>query len=128
MQGPSHWHTGTNAFPPSSLPLHPQNRLLPLCFIKISVHDRENQQLRFKMATGRTFYLQLLPSQEGQSEDFESWVKIIQLLRPPADLHPERKDRGAELLKSGEPVLLSAEVATTEVRCLGGPQQDTEAP
>ncbi|KAJ6652752.1 hypothetical protein lerEdw1_010900 [Lerista edwardsae] len=88
-------------------------RLLPLCFVKISVHDWEKQQLRFKMATGRTFYLQLFP-QEGQADDFESWVKIIQLLRPPADLHLERKKREADLLKKGEPVLLSADATPTE--------------
>lgn len=84
-------------------------RLLPLCFVKISVHDWEKQQLRFKMATGRTFYLQLFP-QEGQTEDFESWVKIIQLLRPPAELHLEKRKREAELLKKGDPVLLTADV------------------
>ncbi|KAL8183957.1 UNVERIFIED_CONTAM: hypothetical protein K2H54_002139 [Gekko kuhli] len=58
-------------------------RLLPLCFIKISVHDREKQQLRFKLVSGRTFYLQLCPLQDVQDDVFESWVKIIQLLRPP---------------------------------------------
>ncbi|XP_077183237.1 Golgi-associated RAB2 interactor protein 4-like [Paroedura picta] len=59
-------------------------RLLPLCFVKISVHDRERQQLRFKLVSGRTFYLQLCPPQDGQEDIFESWVKIIHLLRPPS--------------------------------------------
>nr|XP_060614555.1 Golgi-associated RAB2 interactor protein 6-like [Anolis sagrei ordinatus] len=63
-------------------------RLLPLCFVKISIHDLERQQLRFKLATGRTFYLQLLPPpSEGAapSADFQAWVKVVHLLRPPAD-------------------------------------------
>ncbi|XP_060106394.1 Golgi-associated RAB2 interactor protein 6-like [Heteronotia binoei] len=71
-------------------------RLLPLCFVKISVHDREKQQLRFKLVSGRTFYLQLCPQQDGRDDIFESWVKIIHLLRPPSKpkhklLEPDRE-------------------------------------
>uniref|UniRef100_A0A8C3P8B6 Golgi associated RAB2 interactor protein-like Rab2B-binding domain-containing protein n=1 Tax=Chrysemys picta bellii TaxID=8478 RepID=A0A8C3P8B6_CHRPI len=36
-------------------------RLLPLRFVKISVHDGEMLQLRLKLASGRSFYLQLCP-------------------------------------------------------------------
>ncbi|XP_042296984.1 protein FAM71B-like isoform X2 [Sceloporus undulatus] len=67
-------------------------RLLPLCFVKISVHDLEKQQLRFKMATGRTFYLQLCPQAENQVDSFEAWVKVIHLLRPPS-VEGEAKDQ-----------------------------------
>ncbi|KAJ7307550.1 hypothetical protein JRQ81_009575 [Phrynocephalus forsythii] len=67
-------------------------RLLPLCFIKISIHDMEKKQLRFKMATGRTFYLQLCPPVDNQPDNFESWVKVIHLLRPPSKFSQESKD------------------------------------
>ncbi|KAJ6651050.1 hypothetical protein lerEdw1_001151 [Lerista edwardsae] len=60
-------------------------RLLPLRFVKISIHNLEKKQLRFKLASGRTFYLQLSP-QPGQQEDlFPLWVKVVQMLRPPSE-------------------------------------------
>ncbi|ETE57176.1 hypothetical protein L345_17111, partial [Ophiophagus hannah] len=43
----------------------------------ISIHNPEKQQLRFKLASGRTFYLQLC-SQLGTQEDlFGLWVKVV---------------------------------------------------
>lgn len=60
-------------------------RLLPLKFVKISVHDREKQQLRLKLATGRTFYLQLCPSSDTREDLFCYWEKLVYLLRRPAD-------------------------------------------
>ncbi|KAG8146576.1 hypothetical protein E2320_013718, partial [Naja naja] len=50
-------------------------RLLPLCFVKITIHDQEKKQLRFKMVTGRTFYLQLCPPADNQKDNFDLWVK-----------------------------------------------------
>ncbi|XP_072840055.2 Golgi-associated RAB2B interactor protein 3 [Pogona vitticeps] len=67
-------------------------RLFPLCFVKISIHDLEKKQLRFKMATGRTFYLQLCPSLDNQPDNFESWVKVVHLLRPPSKFSQEPPD------------------------------------
>ncbi|XP_016022468.2 protein FAM71B [Rousettus aegyptiacus] len=58
-------------------------RLLPLKFVKISIHDREKQQLRLKLATGRTFYLQLCPSSDAREDLFCYWEKLVYLLRPP---------------------------------------------
>ncbi|XP_007528695.1 Golgi-associated RAB2 interactor protein 3 [Erinaceus europaeus] len=60
-------------------------RLLPLKFVKISIHDREKQQLRLKLATGRTFYLQLCPSSDAREDLFCYWEKLIYLLRPPVE-------------------------------------------
>uniref|UniRef100_A0A8D2HZZ6 Golgi associated RAB2 interactor family member 3 n=1 Tax=Urocitellus parryii TaxID=9999 RepID=A0A8D2HZZ6_UROPR len=60
-------------------------RLLPLKFVKISIHDREKQQLRLKLATGRTFYLQLCPSSDVREDLFCYWEKLVYLLRPPAE-------------------------------------------
>uniref|UniRef100_A0A8C5SGN2 Golgi associated RAB2 interactor protein-like Rab2B-binding domain-containing protein n=1 Tax=Laticauda laticaudata TaxID=8630 RepID=A0A8C5SGN2_LATLA len=58
----------------------------PLCLVRISIHNPEKQQLRFKLASGRTFYLQLC-SQPGTQEDlFGLWVKVVNMLRPPLDL------------------------------------------
>uniref|UniRef100_A0A4X2L6M4 Golgi associated RAB2 interactor protein-like Rab2B-binding domain-containing protein n=1 Tax=Vombatus ursinus TaxID=29139 RepID=A0A4X2L6M4_VOMUR len=60
-------------------------RLLPLEFVKISVHDREKQQLRLKLASGRSFYLQLCPPSNAMEDIFSYWEKLIYLLRPPAE-------------------------------------------
>ncbi|XP_008061175.1 protein FAM71B [Carlito syrichta] len=60
-------------------------RLLPLKFVKISIHDREKQQLRLKLATGRTFYLQLCPSSDTREDLFSYWEKLVYLLRPPVE-------------------------------------------
>ncbi|XP_026525548.1 protein FAM71C-like [Notechis scutatus] len=61
-------------------------RLFPLCLVRISIHNPEKKQLRFKLASGRTFYLQLC-SQPGTQEDlFGLWVKVVNMLRPPSDL------------------------------------------
>lgn len=68
--------------PPKTLEL---TRLLPLKFVKISIHDREKQQLRLKLATGRTFYLQLCPSSDAREDLFCYWEKLVYLLRPPTD-------------------------------------------
>ncbi|XP_007447195.1 PREDICTED: protein FAM71B [Lipotes vexillifer] len=67
-------------------------RLLPLKFVKISIHDREKQRLRLKLATGRTFYLQLYPfylqlypPSDAREDLFFYWVKLVYLLRPPVE-------------------------------------------
>ncbi|XP_019509516.1 PREDICTED: protein FAM71B [Hipposideros armiger] len=60
-------------------------RLLPLKFVKISIHDHKNQQLRLKLATGRTFYLQLCPPSDAREDLFCYWEKLVYLLRPPME-------------------------------------------
>ncbi|XP_037655214.1 protein FAM71B [Choloepus didactylus] len=73
---------GRRRKPPKTLEL---TRLLPLKFVKISIHNREKQQLRVKLATGRTFYLQLCPSSDAQEDLFCYWEKLVYLLRPPVE-------------------------------------------
>ncbi|XP_076974975.1 Golgi-associated RAB2 interactor protein 4-like [Tamandua tetradactyla] len=60
-------------------------RLLPLKLIRLSVHNREEQQLRLKFATGCSSYLQLCPPLDAQEDLFLQWEKIIYLLRPPVE-------------------------------------------
>uniref|UniRef100_A0ACB8FTB2 Uncharacterized protein n=1 Tax=Sphaerodactylus townsendi TaxID=933632 RepID=A0ACB8FTB2_9SAUR len=67
------------------------SRLFPLCLVKISIHDVERQQLKFKLASGRTFYLQLCPESYKRKELFDSWTKMIQLLWPPSENKLETK-------------------------------------
>ncbi|XP_045838028.1 protein FAM71A-like [Meles meles] len=62
-------------------------RLLPLMFVRISIHDREKQQLRLKFATGRCCYLQLSPPLDAREDLFPYWEKLVHLLRPPVDSH-----------------------------------------
>ncbi|XP_021108292.1 protein FAM71A, partial [Heterocephalus glaber] len=58
-------------------------RLIPLKFVQISVHDLEKQQLRLKLATGRSFYLQLCAPLDAREDLFTSWERLIYLLQLP---------------------------------------------
>ncbi|XP_064134233.1 Golgi-associated RAB2 interactor protein 3-like [Loxodonta africana] len=78
-------------------------RLLPLKFVKISIHDHEKQQLRLKLATGRTFYLQLCPSSDAREDLFCYWEKLVYLLRPPVESY------------TSTPTLLTGDLTTTSV-------------
>nr|XP_024432363.2 Golgi-associated RAB2 interactor protein 4 [Desmodus rotundus] len=60
-------------------------RLLPLKFVRMSVHDREKKQLRLKFPTGRSCYLQLCPPLGAQEDLFDCWENLVYLLRPPVD-------------------------------------------
>nr|XP_036871079.1 protein FAM71A-like [Manis javanica] len=57
-------------------------RLLPWKLVKISVHSRERQQLRVKLASGRSYYLQLWAPPDKQEDLFACWEEVIDLLRP----------------------------------------------
>nr|XP_016850183.1 PREDICTED: protein FAM71B-like [Anolis carolinensis] len=73
-------------------------RLLPLTFVNISVHNAEKEQLRFKLASGRNFYLQLCHQLGVQEDVFKLWVKVINMLQPPSasrlELQGKIKDPG----------------------------------
>uniref|UniRef100_G3TWV2 Golgi associated RAB2 interactor protein-like Rab2B-binding domain-containing protein n=1 Tax=Loxodonta africana TaxID=9785 RepID=G3TWV2_LOXAF len=77
MQGKGHKSTQTLEL----------TRLLPLKFVKISIHDGEKQQLRLKLATGRSFYLQLCPSSDAREDLFVYWEDLVYLLRPPVEVY-----------------------------------------
>uniref|UniRef100_A0ABM5GRW0 Golgi associated RAB2 interactor protein-like Rab2B-binding domain-containing protein n=1 Tax=Pogona vitticeps TaxID=103695 RepID=A0ABM5GRW0_9SAUR len=74
-----------NKFHPHPPVRYELTRLFPLCFVKITIHNAERQQLRFKIANGRTFYLQLSPDSKRQEDLFDAWIRIVQLLRPPLE-------------------------------------------
>ncbi|KAF6074464.1 family with sequence similarity 71 member A [Phyllostomus discolor] len=60
-------------------------RLLPLKFVRMSVHDREKKQLRLKFPTGRSCYLQLCTPVGAREDLFACWENLVYLLRPPMD-------------------------------------------
>ncbi|KAK9396942.1 hypothetical protein NXF25_020303 [Crotalus adamanteus] len=67
---------------PCSLSSSPSCRLFPLCLVRISIHNPE--KLRFKLASGRTFYLQLCPQPGTQEDIFSLWVKVVNMLQSPS--------------------------------------------
>ncbi|XP_055284692.1 Golgi-associated RAB2 interactor protein 3 [Moschus berezovskii] len=87
-------------------------RLLPLKFVKISIHDHEKQQLRLKLATGRTFYLQLCPSSDAREDLFCYWEKLVYLLRPPVE-----SSSSTPTLQTGDATILEGDksLLTTEL-------------
>ena len=61
-------------------------RLLPLKFVEISIHNSKKQQLHLKLASGRSFYLQLcLPPDRGDL--FIQWKNLIYFLFISANAH-----------------------------------------
>ncbi|XP_053218097.1 Golgi-associated RAB2 interactor protein 3-like isoform X2 [Podarcis raffonei] len=83
-------------------PRYELTRLFPLRYVKISIHNAEKKQLRFKLVSGRTFYLQLCES-DKRGDLFDAWVRIVQMLRPPSeenlDEHPKKKGKKPKSLK-----------------------------
>ncbi|XP_037658520.1 protein FAM71C-like [Choloepus didactylus] len=77
-------------------------RLLPLKFVKISIHDHQKQQLHLKLANGGSFYLQLCHSADAR-DLFTYWEKIVCLLRSPVDYNcTQAKLPGKTVGKSGQ--------------------------
>ncbi|XP_031819967.1 protein FAM71E1 [Sarcophilus harrisii] len=79
----------------------------PLQFVELFIHDEKRQQLKVKLRSGRTFYLQLrAPASEDQ--EFGRWVRLLYRLRfhsgtrvpftqapgPPEEEGPCRRTRG----------------------------------
>uniref|UniRef100_A0A667IJL1 Golgi associated RAB2 interactor protein-like Rab2B-binding domain-containing protein n=1 Tax=Lynx canadensis TaxID=61383 RepID=A0A667IJL1_LYNCA len=73
-------------------------RLLPLKFVRLSIHNREKQQLRLKFATGRSCYLQLCPALDTREDLFTYWEKLVYLLRPPVDSNSSTYALPADML------------------------------
>ncbi|XP_074873981.1 Golgi-associated RAB2 interactor protein 4-like [Carettochelys insculpta] len=107
---PSEGMRGRGGPPAKALEL---TRLLPLRFVKISVHDSEMLQLRLKLASGRSFYLQLCPQADARHDLFEMWVQIISLLRPPAEGSYGRQNLPGDPGAFGEPLLPAISQETT---------------
>ncbi|XP_012643072.2 Golgi-associated RAB2 interactor protein 6 [Microcebus murinus] len=61
-------------------------RLFPLKFVKITIHNSIKQQLRLKLITGRSFYLQLC-SPSDTRDLFVHWENLIYILRPPMEAY-----------------------------------------
>ncbi|KAM8794754.1 Golgi-associated RAB2 interactor protein 5A [Eudromia elegans] len=55
--------------------------LLPLQFVRLSLHSERRHQLRVRLASGRTFYLQLLAPPRRLERLFGRWLRLLALLR-----------------------------------------------
>ncbi|XP_041093478.1 uncharacterized protein LOC121305891 [Polyodon spathula] len=56
-------------------------RLFPLQCIKLSVHDRSTSCLKLHLASGRSFYLQLVAPLGQERQLFEQWGQLIYMMR-----------------------------------------------
>ncbi|XP_074854628.1 Golgi-associated RAB2 interactor protein 2 [Carettochelys insculpta] len=61
------------------------SRFFPLKFVEISVHNAEKQRLKLKLASGRSFYLELCAPPETHHLLFRQWLRLISLLKLPQD-------------------------------------------
>ncbi|XP_025256897.1 protein FAM71C [Theropithecus gelada] len=66
-------------------------RLLPLMFVKITIHNSIKKQLHLKLATGRSFYLQLCPPSDASEDLFVHWENLVYILRPPVEAYSGTK-------------------------------------
>ncbi|XP_058038225.1 Golgi-associated RAB2 interactor protein 2-like [Ahaetulla prasina] len=81
-------------------------RLFPLCLVKISIHNLEKKQLRLKLVTGRTYYLQLYPTSHQQQDLFVCWIKLVQMLQPSSKINfNQQKLENKKLKKHGTPLV-----------------------
>uniref|UniRef100_A0A674J1Y7 Golgi associated RAB2 interactor protein-like Rab2B-binding domain-containing protein n=1 Tax=Terrapene triunguis TaxID=2587831 RepID=A0A674J1Y7_9SAUR len=93
---------------PSGLTLGFPCRLLPLKFVRISVHDPDRQRIKLKLMNGRSYYLQLYASPGEQELLFDRWLSLIYLLHHPPDcyLHPNscmpRDNLSVQILEKGK--------------------------
>uniref|UniRef100_A0A8C4W141 Golgi associated RAB2 interactor protein-like Rab2B-binding domain-containing protein n=1 Tax=Gopherus evgoodei TaxID=1825980 RepID=A0A8C4W141_9SAUR len=93
---------------PSGLTLRFPCRLLPLKFVRISVHDPDRQRIKLKLINGHSYYLQLYASPGEQELLFDRWLSLIYLLHHPPDwyLHPNscmpRDNLSVQILASEE--------------------------
>ncbi|XP_072703736.1 LOW QUALITY PROTEIN: Golgi-associated RAB2 interactor protein 5A [Ciconia boyciana] len=62
--------------------------LLPLSCVRLSLRSRRRRQLRARLATGRTFYLQLLAPPRRLHRLFACWIRLLFLLRDPGGCPP----------------------------------------
>ncbi|XP_034271587.1 Golgi-associated RAB2 interactor protein 1A-like [Pantherophis guttatus] len=81
-------------------------RLFPLCLVKISIHNLEKKQLRLKLVTGRTYYLQLYPTSHQQQDLFADWIKLVQMIRPSSKINfNQQKLENKKLMKHSAPLV-----------------------
>ncbi|KFV91428.1 Protein FAM71D, partial [Eurypyga helias] len=59
------------------------NRLLPLKFVELSVHNTEKYQLVLKLVNGRSYYLELFSPPNKKRRLFYLWLQLISLLKLP---------------------------------------------
>lgn len=82
------------------------HRLFPLSLVKISVHNLEKKQLRLKLVTGCTYYLQLYPPPHQQLDLFNGWIKLAQILRPSSEINfKQQKLENKKLKNPGAPLV-----------------------
>ncbi|XP_034625289.1 protein FAM71D [Trachemys scripta elegans] len=70
---------------PSSMEQLVLSRFFPLKFVEITVHNAERRRLKLKLATGRSFYLELCAPPDKLCLLFRQWLRLISLLKLPQD-------------------------------------------
>lgn len=58
------------------------SRLFPLKLVRLSVSNIAMRQIKLKLASGRSFYLQLHAPPEKEEDLFQRWMRLIYLLQP----------------------------------------------
>ncbi|XP_038608793.1 protein FAM71E2 isoform X2 [Tachyglossus aculeatus] len=68
-------------------------RMFPMELVRLFIHDMSVQRIKMRLATGRSFYLQMDMPRDEAGFAFDRWLRIIYLLRgppPPWDHQPSQ--------------------------------------
>ncbi|OPJ87840.1 hypothetical protein AV530_016341 [Patagioenas fasciata monilis] len=77
--------------------------LLPLSLVRLSLRSLQRHQLRVRLVTGRTFYLQLLAPPPRLPRLFSRWLRLLFVLREAGGRLPQDPPRDGAGLGEPEP-------------------------
>lgn len=93
----------------------------------LSIFNYEKRQLQLKLATGRSFYLQLCPPVDAKEDVFAQWEDVVFLLRPPVEAYSGMQAEPAWDI-TDLPVLDAQDKSSPEVSLCRGSQGREQSP
>lgn len=93
----------------------------------LSIFSYEKRQLQLKLATGRSFYLQLCPPADAREDVFAQWEDLVFLLRPPVEAYSGMQAEPAWDMMD-LPVLEGQDKSSPEVSLCRGSQSRDQSP
>uniref|UniRef100_A0ACB8G8S4 Uncharacterized protein n=1 Tax=Sphaerodactylus townsendi TaxID=933632 RepID=A0ACB8G8S4_9SAUR len=87
-------------------------RLIPLKFVRISIHDSKKQLIKIKLINRRSYYLQLYSSTEDEKALFDCWLSLVHLLHHPPWRYLRQCPRSRTTADSLSVQVVSSEIDT----------------
>ncbi|XP_077186413.1 uncharacterized protein LOC143833924 [Paroedura picta] len=87
-------------------------RLIPLKFVRISIHDSKKRLIKIKLINRRSYYLQLYSSTEDVKALFDCWLTLIRILHHPPRNYLQPCPKSRTMGKSLRVQVVSSEIDT----------------